>query len=148
MGIRIKRARQHRGMNKNQLARALGTSWQHMDNWERGRVEPTLQSIRKLAEVLEVSADFLLGLPDSPRRLVQSSLDQFLETLAPTDLSPQEADWLRGARVDHANLQPSDYAKLLSDLRQLDPSKKGQAKSGPRPKIDRGAIARNLKKAK
>jgi transcriptional regulator with XRE-family HTH domain len=140
IGARIREARQRRGMNKNQLARALGTSWQHLDNWEKGRVEPSLGSIRKLAEALAVSADFLLGLDDAAPSL--SAVDQFLGSLAPPDITPEEEHWLRNAPVDHQHLAPEDYAQLLEGVRQ--PASRTAAKSGARPKIDRRAIAKKI----
>ncbi len=141
MGARIREARQQRGLNKNQLARALGTSWQHLDNWEKGKVEPSLGSIRKLSEVLGVSADYLLGLGDAaaPRR---SAIDEFFATLAPPDLTPEEEHWLRNAPVDHQHLDPADYAQLLDGVRQ--PASRTAAKSGARPRIDRGALVKKI----
>ncbi len=139
VGERIREARQRKGMNKNQLARTLGTSWQHLDNWEKGRVEPSLSSIRKLAEILEVSADFLLDL-ESPPRL--AAVDEFLSRLAPADLTAEEEHWLRNAPVDHQHLAPSDYAALLDGVRQT--MSRSAAKSGARPKIDRQAVMKKI----
>jgi transcriptional regulator with XRE-family HTH domain len=138
-GERIREARQRRGLNKNQLARALGTSWQHLDNWEKGRVEPSLSSVRRLAEVLEVSADYLLGLREMPSTV--SAIEEFLKTLAPADLSEREEHWLRNAPVEHEHLRAEDYEELLASLRH--PSSRA-AKSGARPKIDRHAIAKKI----
>lgn len=139
IGARIAQARERAGRNKNQLARALGTSWQHVDNWEKGKVEPSLASIRKLAELLEVSADFLLGLSDSPRP-TRSALDVFFAELAPADMTEREARWIREAPVDHAQLEPHDYLQLLDDMRNVGSKRRRPAKSGPRPKVDRAAI--------
>lgn len=33
-------------------------------SWEQGRTEPDIESIKKLCEIFEVSADHLLGLED------------------------------------------------------------------------------------
>lgn len=139
IGKRIQAARARAGMNKNQLARTLGSSWQQVDNWEKGKVEPSLTSVRRLSEVLEVSADYLLGLRDAPARDERTSLDVFLSELAPGDLTEHEAGWLRDAPVHHAHLSPEDYAQLLEDLRGM-ATRSTPAKSGPRPKVDRAAI--------
>lgn len=138
VAARIRHARERAGRNKNQLARALGTSWQHVDNWEKGKVEPSLASIRKLAELLDVSADFLLGLSDVPSP-TRTALDRFFEELAPADLTEREAAWIREAPVDHAQLEPRDYLQLLHDMRGIG-ERRAPAKSGPRPKVDRAAI--------
>lgn len=127
-------------MNKNQLARALGTSWQHLDNWERGRVEPTGASIRRIAEVLDVSADFLLGLREAPRP-TWTNLEDYLRNLAPSDLTQKEEQWLRDAPVDHHVIEPRDYDRLLRDLRSVG---KTHPKSGARPRVEREAIEARL----
>ena len=145
MGERIRSVREQRGMNKNQVARALGTSWQHFDHWERGRVEPALASIRRIAEILGTSTDYLLGLRDDPT-LPGSALETFLASLAPSDLTPQEAEWLAGAPVDHAVILPRDYATLLGDLRAVGSPRRPE--SATRAKIDRAAIERKIEKIK
>lgn len=100
VGERIAWARERAGMNKNQFARELGTSWQHVDHWERGRTEPSLASMRRIAEVLGVSVDFLLGVRTDPALPEPSGLERFLVELAPADLTEDEAQWLRKAPVD------------------------------------------------
>jgi transcriptional regulator with XRE-family HTH domain len=143
---RIREARVRAGRNKNQLARALGTSWQHVDNWEKGKVEPSLASIRRLAELLEVSADFLLGLRADPETAAPNALERFFAELAPEDLTEQEAKWIREAPVDHVNLEPRDYAQLLVDLRGM--GQRRAPRSGPRPKVDRAAVEAAIEAAK
>src|SRR5262249_47738284 len=96
LGARIARARMSAGLNRNQLARALGTSWQHVDHCEKGRPQPSCESLRRIAEVLSVSVDALLGLRPAA---ATSALDRFLMELAPTDLTPEEEQWLRAAAL-------------------------------------------------
>lgn len=142
-GPRLRTARERAGLNKNQLARELSTSWQHVDNWERGRVQPSLGSVRRLAELLSVSSDFLLGLVADPAPLILSPLDEYLQDSAPADLTPTEEQWLRDAPIDTDGLAPEAYAQLLSSLRSASaasskPGRKPQ--SGVRSKVDRDAV--------
>lgn len=116
-GPRLRIARERAGLNKNQLARELATSWQHVDNWERGRVQPSLGSVRRLAELLSVSSDFLLGLVSDPAPLAMSPLDEYLQSGAPDDLSATEEQWLRNAPVAPEGVTPESYAQLLASLR-------------------------------
>lgn len=130
-------------MNRNQLARALGTSWQHVDHWEKGRTRPTVESVRRLAELLGVSVDHLLAVEPEPAE--RSTLEQFLAELAPTDLSAEEAQWLRVAPIDDARATPEDYLALLERLRDVgrsdaderDDGRGPAPRSGTRPVVDR-----------
>lgn len=49
---------------QKQLADYLGLSANTICEWEKGRSEPSIATIRKLAAFFDVSADYLLGLED------------------------------------------------------------------------------------
>lgn len=67
LGARIKALREDRGMSQAALARALATSPHALRLLETGRtLTPGADRIYRLAEVLAVSADYLLGLPSQP----------------------------------------------------------------------------------
>lgn len=59
---RIKTARQLRGMRQQDLAKQIGISQGTLSHWETGVNEPDITSIRKMCAVLDVSAEYLLGL--------------------------------------------------------------------------------------
>jgi transcriptional regulator with XRE-family HTH domain len=143
IGERIAAARERAGMNRNQLARALGTSWQHVDHWEKGRTRPTVESVRRLAELLEVSVDYLLGLEEVPAE--RSTLERFLSELAPRDLTPQEEQWLRDAPLDDAQATPEDYLGLLDRLRGVG---RDQPRSGTRAKVQPDRLAAAIRARK
>ncbi|MCC6873516.1 MAG: helix-turn-helix domain-containing protein [Sandaracinaceae bacterium] len=133
LGQRIASARAAAGLNRNQLARALGTSWQHVDHWEKGRTQPSLESVRRIAEVLGVSVDYLMGLRDQPERS-SSALERFLLELAPSDMTAEEEQWLRAAPLP-LSATPQQYLQLLESVRGV-----GAPKSGMRAKVDPGAL--------
>lgn len=117
MGARIQRAREIAGLNKNQLARAVGTSWQHVDHWERDRTLPNHASLQRLASVLAVSLTHLLG-EDAPRASDgNEAVETFLRSYAPDDLTPEEIAWLRAAPIDAHVATPGKYLDLLHRLR-------------------------------
>ncbi len=142
IGERIAWARERAGFNKNRFARELGTSWQHVDHWEKGRTEPSLGSMRRIAELLEISVDFLLGVRDDPAPPQPSGLARFLVELAPPDLTSDEEQWLRNAPVDERAATPEDYARLLAGLRRI--SSRPPAKSGKRRKVQQADVEQAL----
>jgi transcriptional regulator with XRE-family HTH domain len=61
LGMRIKLARTRRGLNQAELARAIGISKNSMNLIERDRRSPAFRWVQKIAEVLNVSLDYLGG---------------------------------------------------------------------------------------
>jgi putative transcriptional regulator len=61
LGMRIKLARTRRGLNQAALARAIGISKNSMNLIERDRSNPAFAWVQKIAEVLNVSLDYLGG---------------------------------------------------------------------------------------
>lgn len=145
MGARIAWARTRAGLNKNQFARELGTSWQHVDHWEKGRTEPSIASMRRIAEVLGVSIDFLLGVRTDPALPSPSGLERFLAELAPPDLTDDEAQWLRRAPVDEREASPEDYGALLAGLRRIG---NRPPQSGRRRKVEPSSVEQAIRRRK
>ncbi len=67
IGNRIKRCRLVLGMSKAKLASKAGLSRPTITYYENRNVNPTLQSLRKLAGALGVSVDYLVGLENDPK---------------------------------------------------------------------------------
>lgn len=61
MGQRIKAARERKGYTQEQLAERLDLSVQHISVIERGVKAPKLETFVKIANELDVNADFLLS---------------------------------------------------------------------------------------
>jgi len=61
---RLKKLRLEKGISQNALGDKLGMSGQAISDMERCRRMTTTENIYLLAEVLETTADYLLGLSD------------------------------------------------------------------------------------
>ncbi len=61
---RIKELRIENGFTQKGLAKELGTTNSAVCDWEKGRSEPDLEMIKKIALLFSVSVDYLLGLSD------------------------------------------------------------------------------------
>lgn len=61
---RLKEIRQEKGWTQKQLATAINTTDDSVYSWEKGRSQPSIELLYKLCKVLEVSADYLIGLCD------------------------------------------------------------------------------------
>ncbi|MBD5632169.1 MAG: helix-turn-helix transcriptional regulator [Clostridia bacterium] len=60
IAIAIKQSR----YSQKQLAEMLGISESNITNWKNGENLPSVETLYKLCEILDESADYLLGLKD------------------------------------------------------------------------------------
>ena len=59
---RLREVREEAGLNITQLARMIGTGHQSVSKWEEGTYVASGQLLVNLCKVLNVSADYLLGI--------------------------------------------------------------------------------------
>jgi transcriptional regulator with XRE-family HTH domain len=64
--MRIKELRTKRNMTQQDLADKLGVFQTTVGQWENGKREPNIETIKRLASIFEVSTDYLLGQSDNP----------------------------------------------------------------------------------
>lgn len=62
---RLKELRHERGMTQQHIASLLNIKQQSYIRYEYGTGEPSLQTLIKLAEIFEVTTDYLLGISDN-----------------------------------------------------------------------------------
>ncbi len=86
IGGRIKRCRLALGMSKARLALKAGLSRPTITYYENRHVTPSLQSLRKLADALGVTVDYLVGIEKDPKdssdlkiRLLFKNIDELSE---------------------------------------------------------------------
>ncbi len=63
-GEKIKEFRISLGLTQKELAQKIGQTQSTIFYWEKNINEPSISSLKKLCEVFDVSADYLLGLTD------------------------------------------------------------------------------------
>ena len=71
--IKIAEIRKEKGISQKDLAKTLNISPGNLCEWEKGRVEPNIESLKKLAEIFETSVDCILGLEDDFGNVVVSN---------------------------------------------------------------------------
>lgn len=64
--INLKNARERKEITQKELAERIGVAKSTYSLYESGNREPNVQTIRKITDVLEVTADELLGLENEP----------------------------------------------------------------------------------
>ncbi|MCA1358725.1 helix-turn-helix transcriptional regulator [Bradyrhizobium sp. IC3069] len=63
---RLKSARDLRGLNQDQLAKRSGLQGSAISHFETGTRKPSFDNLRRLADALGVTTDYLLGRSDDP----------------------------------------------------------------------------------
>lgn len=63
-GERLQRLRESKGLSRYTLADKLGTTVTSLASWEKDMFLPSTLSIIDIASFFDVSADYLLGLPE------------------------------------------------------------------------------------
>jgi transcriptional regulator with XRE-family HTH domain len=69
---RLKAARELRGLSQAALAEKAGAPPTTISHFEAGSRKPSFDSLRRLAQALEVTTDYLLGLAETPIQSVET----------------------------------------------------------------------------
>lgn len=86
-GDRLKQIRESRGFSQKDLADRIGISDQQVYRYENGKSDPTADVLMRIAQELEVSADYLIGLVENPT-----------DHLREDELSPMERRLIQAVR--------------------------------------------------
>lgn len=67
--MKLKELREEAHLTQAELAKAIGNVQRNISNWENGASEPDIATILRLADVLGVTVDELLGREEAPPTL-------------------------------------------------------------------------------
>ena len=95
--MRLKAARKARGMRQIDIAKTLGISQGAVTGWEVGKCEPNYATLVKMAALLGVSTDYLLGHTggETPPPDIASAIGELADAVRSGD-----------ARIDGAKAAP------------------------------------------
>ena len=65
----LRTARERKGLSQKDMAESIGVAKSTYSLYESGNREPNVQTIKKIADILNVSADELLGIDEEPTTL-------------------------------------------------------------------------------
>ena len=71
LGTRIKELRKEFGLSQVDLAAQMEVTKQTISNWENENIQPSIDMLVALANVFNVTTDYLLGLDDVPRLSIE-----------------------------------------------------------------------------
>jgi transcriptional regulator with XRE-family HTH domain len=94
---RLKATRVRSGYTQETLAELLETDKKAISRWESGTFTPNTETLIRLAKVLDVSADYLLGLSDDP--MPHLRIDNMSEDERRVVAAMRQGDKLEAIRV-------------------------------------------------
>lgn len=115
-------------MSLSKLARAADINRQGMEKWKDPEVEPTLESMRRLAAALDVPLSRLTGAGKN----AYASLQQWLEAHPDTD--DDLADWLWSQSFRFGDPGPSTWDLLSATYRTARSQAEGREHAPSSPK--------------
>ena len=83
---RLREARKAKPYSQTEVSRMLGVTQQAVGKWETGRSTPDPQTVARLAEILDTTADALLGLQQAPATapaVGRNAFSRYTESLVP-----------------------------------------------------------------
>lgn len=119
MGRRIAAARLAKNMSKSELSRRIGTVYLRIHEWETDKKRPSDQYLSKLAEVLEVTTDWLARgvYIDEPRYLYDSgSLD--IDMISTEEFSERNKKLITAGEI-LSSLSAETLDKVTTLIRRL-----------------------------
>lgn len=84
-GDRIAFMRESRGLTQEDLASRLGISRASLSHYETNRRQPDYETLRNIANLFDVSTDYLLGRTDDPHMNMDRDIRDFVDSLELSD---------------------------------------------------------------
>lgn len=132
-GKRLREVRNLRGLKQVELAKKLGVTRSVISRYELGINDPPSENISKLAEILGVSSDYLLGRTDDPG--IDNNNKREPDLNAPLYESNLGDALLKVAEMVYEYNLPPEVRSVLFEkvVQKFKPSEKGNlAAHGPR----------------
>lgn len=98
IGQRIRDLRKQKRMSQTELAKSAGVSQTTVTAWENNKAEPSSSAVAQLADIFNVTTDYLLGRPDKQETKkddVELSDDDVIMTWQGKPLSDEDRELIR-----------------------------------------------------
>ncbi|RMG82810.1 MAG: XRE family transcriptional regulator [Bacteroidetes bacterium] len=79
LGQKIVRLRKQKKLSQAEVARAVGVSRDAISKYERGDIVPSVKNAKKIAEVLDVSLDYLVSNEEKQMAIDNGMLKRIME---------------------------------------------------------------------
>lgn len=124
LGGRIKKCRIQKGLNQNELAKMLNVSQTTITAWENKKQEPSLDKIKKLAKILNVSEEYLIGIDNQTEQdLINLQNDDYIYSNN-NHLSKEEVEKITYLKNKINNIEKENFRNNNENIYQRNLLKK------------------------
>lgn len=130
-GSRLRVARERADISQETLAVKVDVTLQTIYRYEKDAVEPKMNAILRIAEVLDCDLQWLIaGDPSGEDEPDTSALDTFLETRLGKTATPEEVRTLRSLKAFTGRPTPDTFSGMLVTMRgTIEPNKEVAARA-------------------
>lgn len=114
IGDRLRNARERKNLKQTQVMQKTGINNKTLSGYENGVSEPDLESLRILADLYEVTTDYLTGKTNKPTQILSDDTRQLINDL---DLSDDQLMNKYKLKFKGKELDPESIRKILSFAR-------------------------------
>lgn len=114
MKNRIAELRTSRHYTQDEMASMLGISRAALSHYEKGRREPDYETLIKIADLFQVSLDYIMCRTDDPRLHLSDEVRQFADGL---ELSDEELLERFSFTIDGKKLTPEESRRFIAFVR-------------------------------
>lgn len=114
IGGRIAFLRDQRGLTQEELATRLGISRAALSHYEKNRREPDTETLTKVADLFQVSLDYLVGRTQVATNTLDPEIRRFSDELELSDAELMERFSLT---IDGRKLSPEEARRFIAFVR-------------------------------
>lgn len=113
-GNRIAELREKKGWTQEELAASIGITRAALSHYEKNRRKPDFETLMQLADIFEVSIDYLIGRTLNPKSTMDNEVRQFTDQLELSDADLLERFSLT---VDGRKLTEEEAKRFIAFVR-------------------------------
>ncbi|MDP1509782.1 helix-turn-helix transcriptional regulator [Paenibacillus sp. CMAA1739] len=113
-GTRIAELRELKGLKQEELAQSLGITRAALSHYEKNRRKPDFETLTKLADIFEVTIDYLVGRTSQPTAILDSDVREFVDQL---ELSDEDILQRFNLTIDGRTLTEEEAKRFIAFVR-------------------------------
>ncbi|ANE46400.1 XRE family transcriptional regulator [Paenibacillus swuensis] len=113
-GTIIHNLRERRGLTQEELSNRLGISRAALSHYETNRREPDYETLTKIADLFDVSIDYLIGRTHNPNNTLEPEVREFVDEL---ELSDEELLKKYSLTIDGMKLTKDEAKRFIAFIR-------------------------------
>lgn len=113
-GVRISELREQRGWTQEELATSVGITRAALSHYEKNRRKPDFETLTRLADLFDVSIDYLIGRTAQEKAVLDPEVRSFVDGL---ELSDQDLLERFNLTVDGRKLTEEEAKRFIAFVR-------------------------------